>query len=173
MARRPVTCFVTLALVLGAAAVSVSMALQAAAPKRRTRRVLPPGGVGGNDVVNIAPGEPRIYRIGGILPGTCYGKRKGRVVRVDPDGAIGMQFDAKPNAVIHPDGTFAFTAKVGAGSGLTPHTITVSGTFTGTTCSAARTDEARSRSTTRTRIARATSRSGRNGSANWFDALDC
>lgn len=81
--------------------------------------------------IKIAPGEPRIYRIGGILPGTCYDKRKGRVVRVGPDGAIGMQFDAQPNAVIHPDGTFAFTAKVGSGSGLTPHTITVRGTFYG------------------------------------------
>ena len=27
--------------------------------------------------IKIAPGEPRIYRIGGILPGTCYDKRKG------------------------------------------------------------------------------------------------
>jgi hypothetical protein len=42
-----------------------------------------------------------------------------------------MQFDALPNAVIHPNGMFAFAAKVPASSGLTPHTITVRGTFYG------------------------------------------
>jgi len=81
--------------------------------------------------IPIAPGEPRIYRISGILPGTCYDKRKRRLVRAGPDGAIGMQFDDHPNAIIHPDGTFAFSAKVPASSGLTPHTITVRGTFYG------------------------------------------
>ena len=81
--------------------------------------------------ITISPSEPRLYRISGILPGSCYDRRKGRVVRAGPDGAIGMQFDALPSAVIHPNGTFAFTAKVGAGSGLTPHTITVRGTFYG------------------------------------------
>lgn len=67
----------------------------------------------------------------GILPGTCREKRTGRIVRAGRDGAIGMQFDALPNAVIRPNGTFAFTAKVSAASGLTPHTVTVRGTFYG------------------------------------------
>ena len=81
--------------------------------------------------INISDDGPRIYRMSGILPGTCYDKRKGRVVHVGADGAIGMQFDALPNAVIRPNGTFSFTAKVSASSGLTPHTITVRGTFYG------------------------------------------
>ena len=81
--------------------------------------------------IKISEARPRIQRISGILPGTCREKRTGRLVRAGRDGAIGMQFDALPNAVIHPNGTFAFTAKVGAGSGLTPHTITVRGTFYG------------------------------------------
>ena len=65
----------------------------------------------GNVSIKIAPGEPRLYRISGILPGTCHDKRKGRTVRVGADGAIGMQFDALPNAVIHPDGTFGLHGK--------------------------------------------------------------
>lgn len=67
----------------------------------------------------------------GILPGTCRDKRTSRIVRVGRDGAIGMQFDVLPNAVIRADGTFAFTAKASADSGLSPHTVTVRGTFYG------------------------------------------
>ena len=80
--------------------------------------------------IKISPAG-RLYRTEGILPGTCRDKRTGRVVRAGRDGAIGMQFDAVPNAVIRPNGTFAFTAKVSAASGLTPHTVTVRGTFFG------------------------------------------
>jgi hypothetical protein len=64
------------------------------------------------------------------LPGTCRDKRKGRLVRAGPDGAIGMNFDAQPNTAIRPNGTFSFTAK-SPNSGFTPHTITVRGTFYG------------------------------------------
>jgi hypothetical protein len=81
--------------------------------------------------INISQYEPRIARMSGTLPSTCRDKRTGRLVRAGPDGAVGMQFDAQPNAVIRPNGTFAFTAKVGSGSGLTPHTVTVRGTFYG------------------------------------------
>ena len=42
----------------------------------------------------------RVLRMSGILPGTCREKWTGRVVRVGTDGAIGMNFDAQPNAVI-------------------------------------------------------------------------
>jgi hypothetical protein len=80
--------------------------------------------------IHISPGGPRIYRMSGVLPGTCREKKTGRVVRAGPDGAIGMNFDAKPNAAIRPNGTFSFTAKSPA-SGFAPHTITVRGTFYG------------------------------------------
>jgi hypothetical protein len=80
--------------------------------------------------ITISPGEPRIYRISGILPGTCREKKTGRVVRAGPDGAIGMNFDAQPNATIRPNGTFSFTVK-SPNSGFAPHTITVRGTFYG------------------------------------------
>ena len=81
--------------------------------------------------INISLGEPRIRRMSGILPATCREKRTGRVVRAGPDGAIGMEFDAQPNAAIRPNGAFAFTAKVSAASGFAPHTVTVRGTFYG------------------------------------------
>ena len=80
--------------------------------------------------IKISP-SGRIYRMEGILPGTCRDKRSGRVVRAGRDGAIGLQFDAQPNAVIRPNGAFAFAVKVSAASGLTPHTVTVRGTFYG------------------------------------------
>jgi hypothetical protein len=80
--------------------------------------------------ITIAPDGPRIQRISGILPGTCREKKTGRVVRAGPDGAIGMNFDAQPNAAIRPNGTFSFTAK-SPNSGFAPHTITVRGTFYG------------------------------------------
>jgi hypothetical protein len=85
-----------------------------------------PGGVS----ITISLGEPRIRRMSGILPGTCREKRTGRVVRVGRDGAIGMNFDVQPNAVIRPNGTFSFTAK-SPNSGFAPHTLTVRGTFYG------------------------------------------
>ena len=85
----------------------------------------------GNVSFNISPYGPKIQRMSGILPGTCHDKRTGRLVRAGPDGAIGMQFDARPNAVIRPNGTFSFTAKVSSASGITPHTVTVGGTFYG------------------------------------------
>lgn len=80
--------------------------------------------------ITISPGEPRIRRMSGILPGTCREKRTGRVVRAGPDGAIGMEFDAQPNAAILPNGAFSFTAK-SPNSGFAPHTITVRGAFYG------------------------------------------
>lgn len=128
---------VTTAIALLLAAVSTTIAGAAAGggrqppPKIELAGYFSDAAWQGTMSITIAPGEPRIYRISGILPGTCYDKRKGRVVRAGPDGAIGMQFDALPNAVIHPNGTFAFSAKVPASSGLTPHTITVRGTFYG------------------------------------------
>jgi hypothetical protein len=80
--------------------------------------------------IKISDAGPRIERISGVLPGTCREKKTGRVVRAGPDGAIGMNFDAKPNAAIRPNGTFSFTAK-SPSSGFAPHTITVRGTFYG------------------------------------------
>ena len=85
----------------------------------------------GNASIRIAPDGQRVYRMSGILPGVCRDKRTGRLVRAGRDGAIGMQFDVLPNAAIHPNGTFSFTAKATAESGLTPHTVTVRGTFYG------------------------------------------
>jgi hypothetical protein len=85
-----------------------------------------PGGVS----ITISLGEPRVRRMSGILPGACREKRTGRVVRVGTDGAIGMNFDVQPNALIRPNGTFAFTAK-SPNSGFAPHTLTVRGTFYG------------------------------------------
>jgi hypothetical protein len=84
----------------------------------------------GSVSIYISPDGPTIRRLNGILPGTCREKRTGRVVRVGPDGAIGMNFDAQPKAVVRPNGTFSFTAKSPA-SGFAPHTITVRGTFYG------------------------------------------
>jgi hypothetical protein len=84
----------------------------------------------GGVTIRISRGDPRIQRMNGILPGTCREKRTGRVVRAGPDGAIGMNFDAQPNAIIRPNGTFAFTAMSPA-SGFAPHTVTVTGTFYG------------------------------------------
>jgi hypothetical protein len=81
--------------------------------------------------IHISPAGPRIQRISGVLPGTCREKKTGRVVRAGPDGAIGMNFAAQPNAAIRTNGTFAFTAKVSAASGPAPHTVTVRGTFYG------------------------------------------
>jgi hypothetical protein len=83
----------------------------------------------GNVTFRVAEG-PTIRQVDGILPGTCYDKRKGRVVRAGPDGAIGLQFVVYPNAPVRADGSFSFTAK-GGGSDITPHTITVRGTFYG------------------------------------------
>jgi hypothetical protein len=80
--------------------------------------------------IYISPDGPTIRRLNGILPGTCRDKRTGRLVRAGSDGAIGMNFDAQPNAAIRPNGTFSFTAK-SPNSGFAPHTITVSGTFYG------------------------------------------
>jgi hypothetical protein len=128
---------VTVVVVLLLGAFSTSVAGGAGTGGRQ-----PPGGIElagyfsealwpGTMQIKVAPDGARIYRMTGILPGACFDRRKGRVVRAGPDGAIGMNFDALPNAVIHPDGTFAFSAKVGAGSGFTPHTITVRGTFYG------------------------------------------
>lgn len=81
--------------------------------------------------IRISPDGKRVYRVSGIVPGACRDKRTGRVVRAGADGAIGMQFDALPNAVINPNGTFSFTAMASADSGLTPHTVAVRGTFYG------------------------------------------
>ena len=75
-------------------------------------------------------GPPTIATVDGTLPGTCREKRTQRLVRSGPDGAIGFQFAAAPNARIRPDGTFAFTAIV-PDSGLTPHTISIKGRFYG------------------------------------------
>jgi hypothetical protein len=86
-----------------------------------------PGGVS----IRIATDEASIGRMSGILPGVCRDKRTGRLVRAGRDGAIGMEFDTSPNAPIQPNGSFSFTAKVSSDSGLTPHTVTVRGTFYG------------------------------------------
>ena len=140
---------------------------QAAAPEDRARRPTSPT-LPGKEPCR-SPSRPASRGSTGSA-GSCRARattrRKGRVVRAGPDGAIGMQFDALPNAVIHPDGTFAFSAKVPASSGLTPHTITVRGTFYGNNVLG----RVHGRST-KTKYdpyssCWETSRSGRNGSAN-------
>jgi hypothetical protein len=83
---------------------------------------------GGNVTFRIVDG-PTIRQVDGILPGPCYDKRKRRVVRPGRDGAIGLQFSVYPNAPVHANGSFSFTAK-GVGD-ITPHTVTVRGTFYG------------------------------------------
>jgi hypothetical protein len=85
----------------------------------------------GTVTITTSSDGQRVYRISGDLPGVCRDKRTGRLLRAGRDGAISMLFDASPNALIHSDGTFSFTAKVSAASGLAPHTLTVRGTFYG------------------------------------------
>lgn len=86
----------------------------------------------GDLTIVVAQGAPSVIgSVSGILPGTCRDKRTGRLVRSGPDGAIGLQFEVQPRARVRPDGSFAFTARVGAENGIAPHTITVRGTFYG------------------------------------------
>jgi opacity protein-like surface antigen len=125
-----------------AAVAFLAAAVAAAAVGAASGGRLPPGNVElagffdraawqGTVSIRIASDGARVSRMSGILPGVCREKQTGRVVRAGRDGAIGMQFDAFPNAVIRPNGTFSFTAKVSAESGLAPHTVTVRGTFYG------------------------------------------
>ena len=81
--------------------------------------------------ITISDTGTHVAAVDGLLPGTCQDARTGRRVTAGRDGAIAVLFVASPNALIRPNGTFAFTAKATAASGYPPHTITVRGTFYG------------------------------------------
>ena len=85
----------------------------------------------GGVTFRISDSGTHIGQVDGILPGTCRDARTGRRAEAGRDGAIGVLFVAHPDALIRPDGTFAFTARATSDSGYPPHTITVRGAFYG------------------------------------------
>jgi hypothetical protein len=146
--RGPLCGSVALALVLGAAAASVTLASNTGMATREGR---PPGpargglapifqgtfanpGWGGSIVLALTPDGREIMNVGGIAPGVCDDKDFGHLV-AGKDGATGPTFDIFLPARISANGSFAHSeSHKGQRIPFKPATsATIKGTFNGDT----------------------------------------